>query len=195
MAITNHNEITIRVLCSEKELLDIINKQKFDFINEYNATDIFMIPNNLDIYTKESREILKSAILLREFKGISSDKHKMKITFKDKEIDKEGNIISQYSVNCEIKNIEDAKELFKHIGYKELMKIEERHFSYEKNNFKIIIKILSEKNILIEAETNDYFDTIDKLKEEMKKTTVPFDTSNYFVKKAEEELNKIKNNV
>lgn len=195
MAITNHNEITIRVLCSEKELLDIINKQKFDFINEYNATDIFMIPNNLDIYTKESREILKSAILLREFKGISSDKHKMKITFKDKEIDKEGNIISQYSVNCEIKNIEDAKELFKHIGYKELMKIDERHFSYEKNNFKIIIKILSEKNILIEAETNDYFDTIDKLKEEMKKTTVPFDTSNYFVKKAEEELNKIKNNV
>lgn len=195
MAITNHNEITIRVLCTEKELLDIINKQKFDFINEYNATDIFMIPNNLDIYTKESREILKSAILLREFKGISSDKHKMKITFKDKEIDKEGNIISQYSVNCEIKNIEDAKELFKHIGYKELMKIDERHFSYEKNNFKIIIKILSEKNILIEAETNDYFDTIDKLKEEMKKTTVPFDTSNYFVKKAEEELNKIKNNV
>lgn len=195
MAITNHNEITIRVLCTEKELLDIINKQKFNFINEYNATDIFMIPNNLDIYAKESREILKRAILLREFKGISSDKHKMKITFKDKEIDKEGNIISQYSVNCEIKNIEDAKELFKHIGYKELMKIDERHFSYEKNNFKIIIKILSKNNILIEAETNDYFDTIDKLKEEMKKTTIPFDTSNYFVKKAEEELNKIKNNV
>ena len=73
------------------------------------------------------------------------------------------------------------------------MTIKEKHFSYCKGEFKIIVKILSENNILIEAETNKEYRTIEKLKKEINKTNIPFDNSNYFVKKAEEELEKIKN--
>ncbi len=195
MSISSNNEITVRVICSENELIKILEEKQFRMINEYNASDIFMIPNEIDITKNESREILKRAVLLREFKGISSNKNKKKITYKSKDIDSKGNILSQYSVNCEISNIEDAKELFKHLGYKELMKINEKHFSYEKNNFKIIIKIIEENNILIEAEINDSYKTIEELKKAINETNIPFDKSNYFVKKAEEELNKIKNNI
>ena len=73
------------------------------------------------------------------------------------------------------------------------MSIKEKHFVYCKNGFEIIIKILSDDNILIEAELNKEYKTIDELKNAINKTKIPFDKSNYFVKKAEEELDKIKN--
>ena len=46
----------------------------------------------------------------------------------------------------------------------------------------------------LEVETNKNnkkFDTIDKLKEEIDKLKIPIDTSDYFVKKAEIELEKV----
>ena len=54
-------------------------------------------------------------------------------------------------------------------------------------------KILFDDNILIEAELNKEYKTIDELEDAINKTKIPFDKSNYFVKKAEEELDKIKN--
>ena len=193
MGFKEENEITVRVKCSEDELKNILNEDKFILNNEYYAKDIFMIPRSIEIFKVATREILSKAILLREFQGISSDKHKMKITFKRKEINEKGEILQQNAISCEVLNIQDAKELFNCIGYKEIMTIKEKHFSYCKGEFKIIVKILSENNILIEAETNKEYRTIEKLKKEINKTNIPFDNSNYFVKKAEEELEKIKN--
>ena len=193
MGFKEENEITVRAQCSEDELKKILNGDKFILNNEYYAKDIFMIPRDIDIFKVATREILSKAILLREFQGISSDKHKMKITFKRKEINEKGEILQQDAINCEVLNIQDAKELFNCIGYKEIMTIKEKHFSYCKGEFKIIVKILSENNILIEAETNKEYRNIEKLKKELNKTNIPFDNSNYFVKKAEEELEKIKN--
>ena len=192
MGFKEENEITVRAQCSEDELKKILNGDKFILNNEYYAKDIFMIPRDIDIFKVATREILSKAILLREFQGISSDKHKMKITFKRKEINEKGEILQQDAINCEVLNIQDAKELFNCIGYKEIMTIKEKHFSYCKGEFKIIVKILSENNIF-EAETNKEYRTIEKLKKEINKTNIPFDNSNYFVKKAEEELEKIKN--
>lgn len=193
MGFKEGNEITVRVQCSEDELKKILNGDKFILTNEYYAKDIFMIPKDIDIFKVATREILSKAILLREFQGISSDKHKMEITFKRKEINEKGEILQQDAINCEVLNIQDAKELFNCIGYKEVMTIKEKHFSYCKGKFKIIVKILSENNILIEAETNKEYRTIEKLKKEINNTNIPFDNSNYFVKKAEEKLEEIKN--
>ncbi len=193
MGFKEENEITVRVQCSEEELKKILNKDKFILNNEYYAKDIFMIPQNIDISKVTTREILSKAVLLREFQGISSDKHKMKITFKHKKINEKGEILQQNSINCEVTNIQDAKNIFNCIGYKEIMMIKERHFSYNKNEFKIIVKILSKNNILIEAETNEKYRTIEDLKKAINNTNIPFDDTNYFVKKAEEKLEKIKN--
>ena len=44
-----------------------------------------------------------------------------------------------------------------------------------------------------ELETNEKYKNVEELKEEINNTKIPFDHSNYFVKKAEEELEKIKN--
>lgn len=192
MGFKGENEITVKVQCSEDELKRILTNDKFVLNNEYYAKDIFMIPKDIDIFKVTTRESLSKSIILREFQGISGDKHKMKITFKHKKINEKGEILKQDAINCEVLNIQDAKNIFDCIGYKEIMTIKEKHFSYYKGDFKIIVKILPENNILIEAETNKKYRTVEKLKKEINNTNIPFDNSNYFVKKAEEELEKIK---
>lgn len=192
MSYKDGNEITIRVKCSENKLKEILRKDKFILKSEYYAKDIFLIPKSINIFEFSTREVLSKAILLREFQGITSDKHKMKITIKHKRINNNGEILSQNSINCEIKSIEDAKEIFEDIGYKEIMTIKEKHFAYFRDDFNIIIKVISNDNILIEAELNEKYKDIDALKKAINNTNIPFDSSNYFVKKAEEELNKIK---
>lgn len=195
MATSNNNEITVKLKCTYEELEIILKKQCFKELDKYNTTDIFLIPNEIDIMKETSREILKKAILLREFNGITTSRNSKKITFKIKDINEKGEILSQSSIKCSIDSIEDAKELFKNIGYKEIMKIDELHTSYERDGLKLIVKKnISTNVILIEIETNEKYQTIEQLKQEINKLGIPFDTSNYFVKKAEDELDKIKDN-
>lgn len=192
MSIGNENEITVRVKCSLKELKEILLRDGFQEVHIYNAKDTFLIPKSINVKTEDTRFILSKAVLLRESNGLNVEKHRERITFKSKEFASDGSIISQYSVNCDVMKIDDAKQLFEHLGYKELMTISEQHFSYRKEQFKLVIKCINDNNILIEAETNEKYKTIDELKEAINNTQIPFDKSNYFVKKAEEILEDIK---
>lgn len=192
MSIKVGNEITIRVTCNEKELLNILKNDDFKLVDEYNARDIFMVPKEVNIYQEETRNVISKAIILREFNGIKRKKHKCKITFKHKNINEKGEIEDQDSVNCIIEDINDAKNIFECIGYKKIMEIEEIHFTFKRGNFFITVKILSDTNILIEAEINDTYKTIEELKKEIQLTHIPYNNKNYFVKKAEEELENIK---
>lgn len=192
MSIGNQNEITVRVTCSKEELEEKLKKQGFKEVHRYKSTDIFLVPKELEIKKENTRYILSKAILLRKSKGITVDKSRERITFKRKNINDSGEILSQYSVNCDVLNLQDAEELFKHIGYKRIMKIDEEHTSFKKGNLKLVIKYREENNILIEIETNEFYKDIQELKKAINKIDIPFDHSDYFVKKAEEELEKIK---
>lgn len=192
MSIGNQNEITVRVTCSKEELEEKLKKQGFKEVHRYKSTDIFLVPKELEIKKENTRYILSKAILLRKSKGITVDKSRERITFKRKNINDSGEILSQYSVNCDVLNLQDAEELFEHIGYKRIMKIDEEHTSFKKGNLKLVIKYREENNILIEIETNEFYKDIQELKKAINKIDIPFDHSDYFVKKAEEELEKIK---
>ena len=122
-----------------------------------------------------------------------TNKSKKLITFKIKNIDESGKILNQKSVNCKIIETEDAKKLLKAIGYKEIMNIKEEYVVYEKEGFQLAIKDIKNGDKLIEIETkeNKELDTIEKLIQKVNKIGIPVYTDNYFVKKAEIELDKI----
>lgn len=191
MSIGNQNEITVKITCSKEKLENILKKEGFKKLHVYNSTDVFLVPKEVNIFKENTRDILSKAILLRKSEGINVEKHRERITFKSKNIDNCGKILSQYSVNCDVKNIEDAKELFEYIGYKQIMKIDEQHISYIRDNLKLVIKAREDK-ILIEIETNEFYNDVSVLEKEINKLNIPFDHSNYYVKKAEEELEEIK---
>lgn len=74
------------------------------------------------------------------------------------------------------------------------MNIIENDIVYGKDNFEIAIKDIENGDNLIEIETisnNSNIDTIEKLKTQIINLQIPVDISNFFVKKAEIELDKI----
>lgn len=190
-----NNEITVRATCSldqlEKEIKD------FGFIenNRYYFSDIFLIPNEVDILKESTRDILKKAVLLREGKGITTNKNSKKIVFKKKVINEKGEILSQSAERCRIEDIQDAKNLFLAIGYKELMKTMELHIAYIMDDTLLVIKDTENMGIVLEIETNEKYNTIEELTKLLRSMKLSVDLSNLFVKKAEEQLNKIKEKI
>lgn len=196
MGIKQENEITMKVNCGISELCKILEDKGFKVVDRFTMNDIFMIPNTLKSKIKEltSREILKDAILIRDIENQFKENRNKKITFKKKEFNKNGDILNQESINCDIFNIDEAVNFFQAINYYKIMNIIESDIIYGKEDFEIAIKDIKNGENLIEVETvanNDNIDTIEKLKTQIINLQIPVDTSNFFVKKAEIELDKI----
>ena len=171
----------------------IIEEKGFSIHHEFSMNDEYFIPETLNINKMSTREILSKAVVVREIKGKTSGKITKKITFKIKNFDENGNILSQEAINCDIIDIEEAKKLLKAIGYQEIMCIKEDDVVYEKDGLQLAIKDIKNGHNLIEIETedNDDLNTIDKLIQRINKLDIPIYTDNYFVKKAEIELDKV----
>ena len=185
------NEVTIKVIDTKENLIKILLNKGFKKGVEFSLDDYYYISNNIDIDKLSTREILSKAIILRYI--TEGDKIFQTITFKTKNIDEKGNILSQDSINCDIKNIEDAKKLFKAIGYSEIMNIKESDIVYYKDDFELALKFIKNGDLLIEIETeeNTKWDTTDKIIKIVEELNLPIEKNNYFIKKAEDALNRL----
>ena len=193
MSLKNSNEITVKIKCELKDFYKIVEEKGFKVIDRFSMDDTYLIPKEVELEKTNTRDILAKAIIVRDIIGKMSNRRTKLITFKIKNFDEKGNILSQKAINCGIKEIEDAKKLLKAIGYKEIMNIKEDDIVYEKDGFQLAVKDVKNGDNLIEIETedNDELNTIEKLIQKVNNIGIPIYTDNYFVKKAEVELNKI----
>lgn len=187
----NSNEITIKIKSKPNELYKILEEKGYKITKKFTMDDTYFIPKETKLEKNNARKILSKAVLVRDIKEQTSNKRTKLITFKIKNYDKSGNILSQESTNCNILEIDEAKELLKSIGYKEIMNIKENDIVYEKNGFELAIKDIENGDNLIEIEEKDELDATEKLIQKVNEIGIPIYTDNYFVKKAEIELDKI----
>ena len=193
------NEITLRLKCTITELCDILERKGFLLVDKYYLEDFFYIDKNIDINEHTPREILTKYILIRNItqfvpNDFIDNYNEVILTFKEKNIAEDGTIINQKKENCKINEIKEGKDFLKAIGYRELMTIKEKSMEYEKNGLQITVKDVENGDKLIEIETvigNTELDTIDKLKQKINELGLPIYTDDYFVKKAEIELEKV----
>jgi len=193
------NEITLRLKCTITELCDILERNGFLLVDKYDLEDFFYIDKNIDINEHTPREILTKYILIRNItqfvpNDFIDNYNEVILTFKEKNIAEDGTIINQKKENCKINEIKEGKDFLKAIGYRELMTIKEKSMEYEKNGLQITVKDVENGDKLIEIETvigNTELDTIDKLKQKINELELPIYTDDYFVKKAEIELEKV----
>ena len=188
------NEITVRLKCNIKEMCNLLENKNFIVTDEYCLNDTYFIPKELDLENITHREIISKAIILREITETMSNQQIVKLVFKTKQIDINGDILSQKKYECEILNVKDGETFINSIGYKKLMTIKEYDKSYERDDFKITIKDVENGEKLIEIETvedNKELDTIEKIKNKVNQLELPLDTNDYFVKKAEIALKNI----
>lgn len=195
MSVKESNEITVKIKGKLETFYKIVEEKGFKIIDKFSMNDVYFIPNTLEINKMSTRDILSKAVLVREIRGKMSNRITKEITYKIKYFDNKGNIIQQEAINCDILEIEDAKRLLKAIGYIEIMNIIENDVVYEKGGFQLAIKDIQDGDNLIEIETeeNDSLNTVEKLKKKVNELDIPIYTDNYFVKKAEIELDKILN--
>lgn len=189
MSLKEENEITVRVICSDEYLINKLKEEGFNEGIKFSLDDYYLVPNNLDINILSVREILAKAVIVRYI--IYNEQVIQNITFKQKDINEQGEILSQNSVSCNVLDVNEARKLLETMGYIEIMNIKEKDVVYYKENFELAIKFIENSNTLIEIETNSEFNTIEKLKNKVKELNLPIVENMYFVKKAEEELSKI----
>jgi len=188
------NEITVKLKCSIKEICSLLEKDRFKIKEKYILDDTYFVPKELELKGMSYRDILSKAILLRNITEFIPERKVIKLTFKNKEIDAEGNILKQTKVDCEILNAATGKAFIEAIGYIRLMNIKENDIVYEKDGLQIAVKDIENGDKLIEVETvegNSELDTIEKVKQKINELQIPIDTNDYFIKKAEIELSKV----
>ena len=189
------NEITVKLKCTIDEINSILENKGFKIVERFLLDDTYFIVKDIDIKKETPRQIFQKYVLIRNITQYIPNKYNViKLTCKNKQIIDTGEIINQKNVNCEIKSVQEGKNFLDSIGYKEILNIKENDVVYEKDDFKIAIKDVINGDNLIEIETvknNIELDTIEKLKVKLNELQLPIDTNDYFVKKAEIELEKI----
>lgn len=193
MSLKKSDEITVKIKGNLKEFYKIIERKNFKIVDKFSMNDSYFIPEKLKLSEMSTREILSNAILIRDIRDKISGETVKKITFKIKQFDEDGNIVNQSAINCNVYEVKEAKKLFEAIGYKQIMNIYEEDIVYEKDGFQLAIKDIKngEKLIEVETEKSEELNTIDKLIKKINEINIPIYTDNYFVKKAEIELDKI----
>ena len=189
MPTKQENEITIRILCSKEELIKCLEEKGLKKGRKFRLDDHYLIPKTLKKEELTVREILSKAVIIR---GIENDgKIVNKITFKKKNINEKGEIVSQTATSCEVIDYTEGIRLFEELGYYEIMNIIEDDIIYYNDKIELAIKDIYNGDLLIETETNKNITTIEELKRIIESLEIPFEKDNYFVKKVEERLGKI----
>ena len=189
MSVKEENEITIKITCSNEQLIKHLTDKGFCEGRKFTLDDYYLIPKDLKLDDLTTRDILSKAVIIRYI--VDDGKIIQKITFKNKYINGNGEILSQKAINCDVLDYKAGINLFNELGYYQIMNIKESDIIYYKDKLELAIKFIENSNTLIEIETDDNFKTIVELKQLVTELEIPIEKGNYFVKKAEDELNKI----
>lgn len=185
------NEITVEVLETKEKVIKSISNNGFKLEKEYDINDIYLVKKEYE-NCKNYNELLNNSILIRDISE-KSNPRKL-ITYKQKHVDNNGNILNQINANVEINNIDDAYNMLKLIGYIDLIKIRDHISVYQKNNGDELALQFVNERIYIEIEekcehTGKRYESLDYMKSIITNLNLPIKNNNYYAKKAEDILN------
>ena len=148
-------EITVRLDENMQSAISKLENQGFKKIRESEIDDIYMTSKLKELNKDNIQTILKKSVLLRNLK--LENKEIKKITYKNKEIDKNGDIISEQKINLDCSDLEKAKDLFEHLEFEELIRVRYKVTVYGKCKVEYAFQNVENLGVLIEYENmNDF---------------------------------------
>lgn len=108
-------EITVRLNEKMQSAIRKLQMQGFKKIRESEIYDIYMTSKLKELKEDNILDILKKSVLLRSLK--LENKEIKKITYKNKEFDERGDVISENKINLDCNDLEKAKDLFEHLEF------------------------------------------------------------------------------
>ena len=181
------NEITVEVNISYEELDKLLKEKGFKIVDEYTVNDTYMLDNRIDTTNLSNRVILSKCILVRDMSPYTKN-----LTYKNKEFDQNGDIVNQVKIDCPVEDIDKAIKFMEAINYKKLFNLKDDFIIYSNDLIELAIQLVdSHIYIEVEAKYKDKVYTIDEMKQMLDSYDLPYDKSNYFVKKAEIKMEEI----
>lgn len=185
-------EITVEVDCTLDELIRIIENKGFKLKETYDLKDIYLINKNEG--RSDYLKMLSNCVLIRDI--IEENKETKMLTYKYKKYNDKKEIIKQGKVNVKIDDIENSKLLFENLGFEELIRINDHMLVYATDKDEFVIQSVNNKHIYIEIEdkcnyANRFYNSVDEMKSVIINNNIPIKNNNFFVKKAEIELQEI----
>ena len=192
------NEITVEVATDLDNLIMLLEGNGFILKEEYDLNDIYMINKNDKDLNNDSLSLLSKCVLIRDI--IEPDKENRMLTYKYKEYNEKKEIVKQGKVSCKIDDVESARLLFEKLSFEELIRINDHMLIYATDKDELAIQIVNNKHIYIEIEdkcnyANRFYNSIEEMKDVITRNSIPIKNNNYFVKKAEIELQEVYNNI
>lgn len=185
-------EITVRLNEDKQTAMKKLSELGYKVIRQSDVDDIYMTTKLDELNADNIQYVLKKSILLRKL-TVNNTEIK-KITYKNKEIDSNGNVISEQKINLNCEDIDKAKKLFSYVDFKELVRVKYHVTVYEKDGIELAFQDVENLGTLIEYENNEDFegksleeinDTKKNMYNDIKKTEILI-TEELDVKKAYE---------
>ena len=183
------NEITVEVNISLEELISTLEGKGFKLKEIYDINDIYLI-NKRD-KNNDYLAMLNKCVLIRHI--IEENRETKMLTYKYKEYNENKEITKQGKIKVKIDDIDNTKSLFEKLDFEELIRIKDHVLVYATDKDELSIQNVNDKHIYIEIEDEcHYADRVYKSIEEMKAVildnSIQIKGDNFFVKKAEIEL-------
>ena len=148
-------EITVRLNEDVKVAIKKLEKLGYKKIRESDIEDIYLASKLNELNKDNIQYILKKSVLLRKLK--LADKEIKKITYKNKEYDEKGTVISESKINLDCSDLEKAEELFKNLDFERLVVVKYHVIVYSKGTLEYAFQIVENLGTLIEYENSDDF--------------------------------------
>lgn len=183
------NEITVEVDTTLENVVSILESKGFELKEKYDLNDIYLI--NKNDKQGDYLSMLNRCILIRDI--IEEDKETKMLTYKYKEYNENKEITKQGKIKVKIDDIENSKLLFEKLNFEELIRIYDHMMVYATDKDELVIQDVNNKHIYIEIEdkcnyANRFYNSIDEMKDVITNNNIPIKGNNFFVKKAEIEL-------
>jgi len=158
-------EITLRLNETMESAIKKLENLGFINIRESDINDIYMTQLKKEMTKDNIQYILSKSLLLRSLKIDESEIKK--ITYKNKEYEN-GQVISEEKVNVNCDDLKNAKKLFEHLDFEELIEVKYHVLVMAKDGVELAFQKVEGLGILIEYENiNDYSNkTLNEIKEE-----------------------------
>jgi len=183
------NEITVEVNTTLEDLISILENNGFKLKEAYDLNDIYLI-NKVD-KKGDYLSMLNKCVLIRHI--IEENKETKMLTYKYKEYNENKEITKQGKVKVKVDDIDNSRLLFEKLGFQELIRINDHMLVYATDKDELVIQNVNNKHIYIEIEDKcNYVDrcynSIDEMKRVIIDNNIPIKNNDFFVKKAEIEL-------
>lgn len=149
-------EITVRLNEEMQSAIKKLELQGFKRIRESEIDDLYMTSKLKELNKYNVQNILKKSVLLRKIK--LENREIKKITYKNKEFDDNGDVISEQKINLDCDDLEKAKELFEHLEFEELIRVKYKVIVYSKGKVEYAFQEVENLGTLIEYENIEDFD-------------------------------------